>query len=237
MKKWLFNIESLNLFDLLDIVLVGIIIFFINFVIKKYLIDYFYPSPVRKKKAKSRFPVIETLTWIFYSVYVLYIVVTPFPLIGLFFIALATILSKKQLSNLVNGLFIRSKGLLSVGQQITIDDKSGVITEVGVFGIKLEDNEGKFQLISYSVMHQKEVVMQEMDKDFFSTRFSVVSNKLFSEKAVVHFIQKHAFSVETKFPAIEIVQNEDKNQYNITIYAIDRSHLDFLKADIRSFLG
>ncbi len=236
MNKWLLNMDALNLFDLLDILFVGLLIFTGNYLVKKYLIDYFYPSTVKNKKIKNRFPVIETLIWVFFTVYVIYKLVMPFPLVGLFIIVVIVLFSKKQLSSLINGVFIRLKGLIAEGQQITIDGKKGTISEIGSFGIKLENADGSFQLISYNTMQQKEVVLQEIDQHVYSTKFLVTSNKTLSESDVTAFIQKQAFSIEYRLPIIEIEEKDKETHYNLTIFAADRTHLDYLKMDIRHFL-
>ena len=120
------DLSQFSLFKILGLLFYGIIIYLISWLIKNYLIHILIKSPIRKKKVINMLPVVFTLIWTFFTIYVFYFLVRPFPLYGILISLILIYLGRGYLINLVHGMFFRFKGDILIGLSTSGNSKNVV---------------------------------------------------------------------------------------------------------------
>ncbi len=230
------DLSQLSILNYVWVLFVGILLWvFIQFV-KRYLIYAIVKSPIRQKRIINSIPIYASLFWLLYGVYVMYLFIKPYPLMGVLVFLVSIIIARKPINNLIQGLFIRFKANIEQGQRVRIGNYEGTIMETNSFDLVLEASSGELIHIPYSTLENEKIIFKDFSSDFFSDSFKINTIQHISIEQIEEYIANLPWTFSNYPPKISIIE-EDSNSitFEIIVYSIDRRYLSFIKKDVRVF--
>ena len=234
-----FNIDlsQLSILDIIGLLFLGGFIYIFLWLFNNYLILWIFPSPIRRKKIKEKLPVISTAIWIVFVLYALFVFIKPFPSLGVILILIGVYLSRGHLINLINGLFVRFKGNIQVGQDISIGKKSGRVTKMNSFDLELENKTGELIQIPYGTLSQKEIIKKDFSADFTSHSFSIVTEEQVTESKIKSILVQMPWVTSVFAPKVtRVMQSEGKINYEVLVYSLDEKFHSHIENDLKTSL-
>lgn len=230
------NLDLIAVNQIIFMIIFAALFFVISIIIKGYLIPILINNPALEKRLNYLLPLYETIIWILFFVYFFYVLAIPAPFIGALLLVIFLSLTWKSISNLINGLFVRFKGNLNVGQRLSIDNIEGIIHGVHTFDLVIETGESDYVHIPYRKFANKSFVLKEYSTVFYSDSFTVLTPLKLSEKEVSLFLLKQPWVFISNKPKINISKKEEEvYQLDITVYVIDKKHTTYLKDALRAY--
>ncbi len=234
--KEFFNIDlaQISLFSFLGLLFWGGLLYGFLWVFKNYLVLLIIQSPVRRKNILDKLPAVSTLIWVLFALYALYLLVKPFPFLGVVLTLVFVYLSRGYLINLFHGLFFRLKGDMNIGQEIAFDDYQGTILKLNNFDFEIQNKEGEIVQVPYSTMVNEEIIKKDFSTDFSAYKFSIKTESEISEKELRIKLLQSPW-ITPVFPAsIKKVNSDDeKSMYDIIVYAIDEKYHSIIERDLK----
>lgn len=219
------NLSQLSFFNYVGLAIFGGIIFGILWLFKNYLVLLVFQSPVRRKKVITHLPAIYTLIWVLFSIYALYIIIQPFPFLGILLCLVLIYLGRGYLANLIHGLFFRLKGDIHLGQKIALDNHEGFVHKLNTFDIEIQNKEGEIIQIPYKNMASKEVVKKDFSSDFTSFKFSMTIPQSTAESEIRNKLLQMPFVTNVFEPKISKTNLEGSMaKFDIVVYVLDEKY-------------
>ncbi|MGB1041342.1 MAG: mechanosensitive ion channel domain-containing protein [Flavobacteriales bacterium] len=235
----IFNIDlsQLSILNFIGLLVLAGFIYGFLWLFNNYLILLIVQSPIRRKKIQEKLPAISTLSWMVFSLYALYIFIKPFPFFGVLLSLIGIYLSRGYLINLINGLFVRLKGSIKIGQDISIADRSGLVTKMNSFDIEIENRKGELIQIPYGFLAQKEIVKKDFSTDFSSHSFSIVADEQVSESQIKSNLIQMPWVTSVFAPKVtRVMQSEGNINYEILVYSLDEKFHSHIENDLKRSL-
>lgn len=228
------DLSKLSVLNFFWIVFLGIITFLaINF-FKNRVIGLIIKSPVKRKRLKIRVPAFETLLWILYGLYTIYVLIIPFPFFGIILFLLFLYLVRKRAINLVQGVIFRLSDTLEEGQKVIIKNEEGHISSIKTFDVGFENKEGEIKVIPYEEFVSLNIIKKDFSSEFFSHKFSIKTKEDIGAQDIKNQIVGLPWSSEVFLPKVtKIKLDGGVCQFDIIIYTIDRRYFSFIEEDIR----
>jgi len=231
------DISRISIFTILGMVVFGTVIYFFTWFIKNYGLILLVKSPVKRKRISTLLPAIFTIGWILFGLYCFYLLIIPFPFMGIVLSAIFIYLGKGYFANLVHGLFFRLKGDISVGQKIATKEYAGIVVRLNTFDVEIQNKEGEIVQIPYGNMASKELVKKDFSADFSSHKFVIATNKSISDSIIRNTLLSQPWVSSVIMPKITRIKEEsDTVTYSILVYPIDEKFNSFVERDLRESL-
>ncbi len=231
------DISRISIFTILGMVVFGAVIYFFTWFIKNYGLILLVKSPVKRKRISTLLPAIFTIGWILFGLYCFYLLIIPFPFMGIVLSAIFIYLGKGYFANLVHGLFFRLKGDISVGQKIATKEYAGIVVRLNTFDVEIQNKEGEIVQIPYGNMASKELVKKDFSADFSSHKFVIAMNKSISDSIIRNTLLSQPWVSSVIMPKITRIKEEsDTVTYSILVYPIDEKFNSFVERDLRESL-
>jgi len=231
------DISRISIFTILGMVVFGTVIYFFTWFIKNYGLILLVKSPVKRKRISTLLPAIFTIGWILFGLYCFYLLIIPFPFMGIVLSAIFIYLGKGYFANLVHGLFFRLKGDISVGQKIATKEYAGIVVRLNTFDVEIQNKEGEIVQIPYGNMASKELVKKDFSADFSSHKFVIATNKSISDSIIRNTLLSQPWVSSLIMPKITRIKEEsDTVTYSILVYPIDEKFNSFVERDLRESL-
>ena len=231
------DISRISIFTILGMVVFGAVIYFFTWFIKNYGLILLVKSPVKRKRISTLLPAIFTIGWILFGLYCFYLLIIPFPFMGIVLSAIFIYLGKGYFANLVHGLFFRLKGDISVGQKIATKEYAGIVVRLNTFDVEIQNKEGEIVQIPYGNMASKELVKKDFSADFSSHKFVIATNKSISDSIIRNTLLSQPWVSSLIMPKITRIKEEsDTVTYSILVYPIDEKFNSFVERDLRESL-
>ena len=228
-----FNIDlsQLSIFNFFGLAIFGVFVFVFLWFFKNYLILILVKSPVQRRKIIELLPAINTLIWILFVLYALYVFIKPFPFFGIVLTLIFIYLGRGYLVNLVHGLFFRLKRDIVLGQKIAFDEYNGIVEQMNVFDLEIENDKGELIQIPYGNMANKEITKKDFSSDLSSFKFSLNVPFAVSETQLKQKLLSSPWISTVFEPKITKVSNNNEyNSYNVIVYALaDKFHSNIEK--------
>ena len=232
------DLSQLSLVNFFGLVILGGMIYLAMLIFKNYLVHFFIPSPVKRKRVISKLPVIYTILWMLFILYSLYIFVKPFPFLGVILTLVFIYLGRGYLINLINGLFFRLKGDIDLGQKIAVDEYSGVVHKMNSFDMEIQNKEGEIIQIPYGNLVKKEIIKKDFSSDFSSYKFSIVVSDTVKEQDIKSRILQMPWITSVFQPKVtRTMQSEGKSNYDIIVYALDEKFFTHIESDLKASMS
>jgi len=228
------NLSQISIFSFVAPIFWGGLLYGFLWLFKNYLILLIIKSPVRRKKILDKLPAILTLIWVLFALYVLYLLVRPFPFLGVVLSLVFIYLSRGYLINLIHGLFFRLKGDMNLGQEIAFDTYQGTILKLNNFDFEIQNKEGEIILVPYSTMVNEEVIRKDFSSDFSSYKFSIKTNSDVSEKDLrIKLLQSPWITPVFPFSINKVSAINEDSMFDIIVYAIDEKYHSIIERDLK----
>jgi len=236
----IFNIDldHFSFFSFFGLLVFGVLLYFLFWLSQNYLVHFVFKNPVRKKKVIDILPAFITLFWCFYFLYVLYYLIRPFPFYGVIISLVIIYLARGYLRNLINGLFFRFKGNIRRGQKITINNHSGMVTDLKTFDLILENKNSERIIIPYATLAKEDIVLKNISADFCTHNFSIVTNSDITSKLIETEIKNSPWissKMEVKVSRTRL--DEKQFKYTILVHTLDEKYNYFVENDLRLVLN
>lgn len=225
------NLEKLSIINFIWLVFLGILLFVAIRVAKNYLLLLLVKSPLKRKKLGVKIPLYEITLWILYVLHAVYVLILPFPFLGIVILLATVFVIRKSLYDLLQGLLFRFKGIVDLDEKIEINNKEGRIGAFNLFDVYFENKEGEIEVISYSNLVKKAIVKKDFSSEFYSYKFSIN----ISGEATPSDIEKQILLMpwsSTVYPP-RVTAREEDNVFDVLIYTIDKRYFSFIEDEIR----
>ena len=231
------DISQLSIFSFISMVFWGAILFGFLWLFKNYLILILIKSPVRRRKTIELLPAIYVIIWILFVLYWLYVLVRPFPFLGVTIILVFAYLSRGYLINLIHGLFFKLKGNISLGQEIAFGNFQGAIVRLNHFDFEIQNKEGEIIQVPYSTMVNEKVIKKDFSSGFSSHKFTVTTSIDISEKDLKTKLLQSPWITQVFPPAVNLTSSEeDYLIYDIIVHLIDDKYQSWVERDLKASL-
>lgn len=231
------NIDDFSFFTIVWALLFGFLSIFLWIFIKKYLIFVLFKSRKTRSKIERKLPLFESIFWAIYILYLLYLLVIPYPLLGVLVVSVLLYFSREFLSNYIKGLFYRFKDVFRVGQFLKIGNDEGAVYELNNLELVLETKRGEHIYYPYRNLKTKQIMFLSGLHNYETEVVKIHSSKNISQKEVVDFLNRLPWGVRAKLSDIQISNNKpNETYYECTIKAINHKFLSYMKKELFDFL-
>lgn len=228
------NLEKLSIINFLWLIFLGILLFVIINLTKKYLFVLVIKSPLKREKVQTKIPVLEITLWMLYALHAMYVLILPFPFFGVIVLGILIYILRKELNNLIQGLIFRYKGVVEKDERISINNKEGRVESFNLFDVYFEDKEGEIEVIDYADLVKQTIVKKEFSSEYFSYKFSIKTKSDILASDIEKQILQLPWSTSVYPPKVILVKEQEENNYfDVLVYAIDKRYFSFIEDDIR----
>jgi hypothetical protein len=226
------DLEKLSIINFVWLVFLGVFLSVTIHLTKNYLLLFLVKSPLKRKKLSIKIPVYEILLWVLFAMHAVYILILPFPFLGIVILATIVYLIRKELNDLLQGVLFRIKGMVELDEKIEIGNKEGRIESFNLFDVYFENKEGEIEVMHYRDLVSKVIIKKDFSSEFFSYKFTIKTNNSITKRDLEKQILLLPWSFSGHKP--RITPKEDKeNTYDILIYTIDKRYFSFIEDEIR----
>ena len=205
------------------LLIVGAVIMFTCF----YLINEYGIKLVQNKRARASakryFPITTSFIWLGYFIYSGYVILAPYPLIGIGVILFLLLGFWRFIKDFIAGLVFRIQDNYRINQRIQLKSNSGIIVELLTTHVELESDSGERIFVPFTEFFNQIIrkpSVQERLKQF-SLEISVAAEVDFGqfEKKVLSC----PWIITEKTP--RLIQNYKEGTIRISGYTIDLKYV------------
>lgn len=237
MEIFNFDIESFSFLNLIWAFIVGFFAIFLWIFINKYLVYRVFSNSKKRNKMIEKLPLYESFFWLFYVVYLMYVLVSPFPIVGVVLVLILTVLNWSNIKNYMQGLIYRIKETFREGQRVKIDSKEGIIYKLAPMELVLETLEGEQIYFPYKTLVNREIAVFGEKDSFYSDVFEFEVPTNIDPDKIKFFIDRLPWNVKTQKNRLEpIKRNDEFITYKCVIYSLEFRYLTFMKQEILSYV-
>lgn len=128
----------------------GTIIMYVCF----YFVNEYVIKLVQNRRARTTakrfFPIITSFIWLGYFIYVGYVILEPYPLIGIAVVLILLLGFWRFIKDFIAGLVFRIQDNYRINQRVQLKNNSGVIVELLTTHVELETDSGERIFIPFS---------------------------------------------------------------------------------------
>ncbi len=217
---------DLSVWFSLWIILLGVSLF-IGF----YILDELVIKLIRNRRiratAKRVFPIATSIIWACYALYIIFLIVVPYPIFGVSMVVLLLLAFWWFIKDFVGGLIIRIQNDYKAGQKISLDRVTGVITQLGTTKIEVESEDGESLLIPYSDFTNQLVTKPSVQEQLKQFTLKLPKDVAKSREELVQKVWSCPWIVSDKDPRVQFLAEEEG--YRVTGYTLDLKYVDRIR--------
>lgn len=228
------DMSKLSIFALLGLVLLGGVLYLAMSFIQKFGVLLVVKSPLKRKEILALLPAYFTLVWILFSFYVFFVLIQPFPFLGVLLAIGIIYMGRGYFVHLIHGLFFRLKKSIVVGQTIGVHNHSGTVVSLHTFDLELENREGEIILIPYGSLVEKELIKMDFSTHFSSHKFTLISPADLEVNEMKKKLLSQPWVSSMILPKVLKNKSGDNQfHYSILVYTIDEKYNPAVESDLR----